>query len=48
MFYTGCFKTMMPKLKSTNFPGLELIRPLYYIEEQYIEKNTQEKRDLAA
>ncbi|ATW25734.1 tRNA 2-thiocytidine biosynthesis TtcA family protein [Candidatus Formimonas warabiya] len=42
MFYTGCFKTMLPKLRSTNFKGLELIRPLYYIEEQYIEKFTQE------
>ncbi len=41
MLYTGSFKTMLPKLKSTNFKGLELIRPLYYIEEKYIEKLTQ-------
>ncbi|MDF2521017.1 MAG: tRNA 2-thiocytidine biosynthesis protein TtcA [Clostridia bacterium] len=34
--YTGSFKTMLPKLKSTNFTGLELIRPLYYIEEKDI------------
>lgn len=34
--YTGSFKTMLPKLKSTNFAGLELIRPLYYIEEKDI------------
>lgn len=38
MFYAGTFKTMLPKLKSANFPGLELIRPLYYVEEQAIEK----------
>lgn len=41
MFYGGSFKTMMPKLKATNFPNLELIRPLYYIEERNIEKFTQ-------
>lgn len=34
--YTGSFKTMLPKLKSSNFAGLELIRPLYYIEEKDI------------
>ncbi|MEQ8236599.1 MAG: ATP-binding protein [Syntrophomonadaceae bacterium] len=38
MFYAGTFKTMLPKLKSANFPGLELIRPMYYVEEQAIEK----------
>lgn len=42
MFYAGTFKTMLPKLKSANFPGLELIRPLYYVEEQAIEKFTLE------
>lgn len=42
LFYTGSFKTMLPKLKSTNFKGLELIRPLYYIEEHYIECFTQD------
>jgi len=42
MFYAGSFKTMLPKLKATNFQGLELIRPLYYVEEQSIEKFTQE------
>ncbi|HEX3011669.1 MAG TPA: ATP-binding protein [Syntrophomonadaceae bacterium] len=42
MFYAGSFKTMLPKLKATNFKGLELIRPLYYIEEKTIEKFTQE------
>ncbi len=36
MLYTGCIKTMMPRLKSTNFKNMELIRPLYYIEEKEI------------
>lgn len=38
ILYTGSFKTMLPKLRSTNFKGLELIRPMYYIEEKYIER----------
>lgn len=33
MLYGGQFQTMMPKLKSTNHPGMELIRPLYYVKE---------------
>lgn len=41
LFYSGTFKTMLPKLKSTNFEGLELIRPMYYIKEKYIEEFTQ-------
>ena len=41
IFYSGNFKTMLPKLKAQNFKGMELIRPLYYIEEQYIENFTQ-------
>lgn len=36
MFYGSEIKTMMPKLHSDNFPGLELIRPLYLIKEQSI------------
>ena len=36
MFYGSEFKTMMPKLHSTNFPGLELIRPLYLVHENDI------------
>ena len=27
---------MMPKLHSTNFPGMELIRPMYLVKENYI------------
>lgn len=38
LLYAGSFKTMMPKLKSQNYEGLELIRPLYLIEEKYIER----------
>lgn len=37
MFYMGKFDTMLPKLKSDNF-DIELIRPLYYIEEKSIIK----------
>ena len=36
ILYAGNFKTMLPKLKSANFEGLELIRPMYLIEEEYI------------
>ncbi|SHI58704.1 tRNA 2-thiocytidine biosynthesis TtcA family protein [Lutispora thermophila] len=41
ILYTGSFKTMLPKLHSTNFKDLELIRPMYYIEEKHIERFTQ-------
>ena len=41
VLYSGNFKTMKPKFKSTNFEGLELIRPLYYIEENEIIKYTK-------
>ena len=33
MLYGGQVQTMMPKLHSTNFPGMELIRPMYLIRE---------------
>lgn len=36
MFYGAEVKTMMPKLHSDNFEGLELIRPLYLVKEQSI------------
>lgn len=36
MLYGGEIKTMMPKLHSTNFEGMELIRPLYLVREQDI------------
>ena len=36
MFYGSEIKTMMPKLHSDNFPGLELIRPMYLVKEEAI------------
>ena len=36
MFYGAEIKTMLPKLHSSNFEGLELIRPLYYVKEHSI------------
>ena len=36
VLYGSQFKTMMPKLHSTNFEGMELIRPLYYVKEKDI------------
>ena len=36
MFYGSEIKTMMPKLHSDNFPGLELIRPLYLVKEESV------------
>lgn len=36
MLYSGQIKTMMPKLHSTNFEGMELIRPLYMVREDSI------------
>ncbi len=36
MLYGGQMQSMMPKLHSTNFEGMELIRPLYLIREEDI------------
>ena len=36
MLYGGQMQTMMPKLHSTNFEGMELIRPMYLIREDDI------------
>lgn len=36
MFYASEIRTMMPKLHSTNFQGMELIRPMYKIHESEI------------
>lgn len=33
MFYGAQFQTMMPKLHSTSHPGMQLIRPLYFVKE---------------
>ena len=36
MIYGAQVQTMMPKLHSTNFEGMELIRPMYFIREEDI------------
>ncbi|WOC31304.1 MULTISPECIES: tRNA 2-thiocytidine biosynthesis TtcA family protein [Caproicibacterium] len=36
MLYGAEMRTMMPKLHSKNFPGMQLIRPLYLVHEQDI------------
>lgn len=36
LLYGGEYKTMMPKLKSKNFEGMQLIRPLYLVREKDI------------
>ena len=36
MLNSGSFQTMLPKLHSDNYEGMELIRPLYYIREKDI------------
>lgn len=38
MLYGGQVQTMMPKLHSTNFEGMELIRPMYLIREEDIKR----------
>lgn len=36
MLYSGAIRTMMPRVRSTSCPGMELIRPLYRIHEEDI------------
>lgn len=36
MLYSGAIRTMMPKVRSTSCPGMELIRPLYRVREEDI------------
>ena len=36
ILYGGQFKTMMPRLKSENYQGMELVRPLYLVREKAI------------
>jgi tRNA(Ile)-lysidine synthase TilS/MesJ len=38
ILYAGTVKTMLPKLKSKNFEGLTLIRPMYLIKEHDIKR----------
>ena len=45
MLYGAQVQTMMPKVRSTSHPGMELIRPLYYVKESDI-INWKNKNDL--
>lgn len=36
ILYGGQFKAMMPRLKSENFDGMELVRPLYLVREKAV------------
>ena len=36
MFYGAQIQAMVPKLRSKNFPGMELIRPMYCIHEDHV------------
>ena len=38
MLYGAQIQTMMPKLHSTNYPGMELIRPMYLIREDDVKR----------
>lgn len=42
MLYTGRYQTMMPKLRADNFEDMEIIRPMYFIEEDDIIRYTRE------
>ncbi len=45
ILYAGAVRTMLPRLKSTSCPGMELIRPLYYVREADI-KSWRDENDL--
>ncbi|MDD3127019.1 MAG: ATP-binding protein [Candidatus Izemoplasmatales bacterium] len=36
IFYAGCYKTMLPKVRAANYEGMEMIRPMYYVKENDI------------
>lgn len=36
ILYGGQFKAMMPRLRSENYSGMELIRPLYFVREKMV------------
>ena len=38
MLYAGAIRTMMPRIKSTSCPGMELIRPMYRVREEDIKR----------
>ena len=45
VLYAGTFGTMLPKVRSKNFQGVKLIRPMYYIKEKDI-KRIMNKHDI--
>ena len=45
MMYGGQLQGMPPKLKAKNFPGMELIRPLYTVREDDICASVWQKND---
>ncbi|MFW5838312.1 MAG: tRNA 2-thiocytidine biosynthesis TtcA family protein [Bacillota bacterium] len=47
LFYSGSFKTMLPKVSSKNFEGIDLIRPMYFIKEKNVRK-VMENNDIYA
>ncbi|MFW5914069.1 MAG: tRNA 2-thiocytidine biosynthesis TtcA family protein [Bacillota bacterium] len=38
VFFSGTFKTMLPRVSSQNFEGIDLIRPLYFIREEDVNR----------
>jgi tRNA(Ile)-lysidine synthase TilS/MesJ len=38
LFYSGTFKTMLPKVSAENFEGIDLIRPLYFVREKDVSR----------
>ncbi len=38
VLYGGMFKTMLPRIKASNFEDIELIRPMYFIKENDIKR----------
>ena len=45
LLWSGQFQGMRPRLRSKNFPGMELIRPMYFIREDDI-KSWRDQNDL--
>ena len=46
MLYGAEIKTMPPKLHSTNYEGLELIRPLYLVKESSIDEEKSKRKEM--
>ncbi|MFP4077513.1 MAG: tRNA 2-thiocytidine biosynthesis TtcA family protein [Candidatus Izemoplasmataceae bacterium] len=41
VFFSGTFKTMLPRVSSKNYEGIDLIRPLYFIREEDVNRIMQ-------